>query len=386
MISTVPYFDEALVFFMHVNNSRPQTPEQVLEGRRFTQTMFPNAKLKASSLDEWTASFFRAYCNPTTTRPRVPIVNTNHFELGDTWIYGISSDPTEMRWYRAILRDVHNWSIEQDVFTHTYNKNAHMSSSSTTKRRKLKTDLFFFYNLLLKVPEHTWGSNGVECNSNFSNTEWNDPAFSCVYGGDIYETTKNSWLDHRNFIPQAVDSLNDETFKERLRKAIADREPPSATDIHHAFHDNRLDVFHVEQTLHYTSHDNTSTFATLQFNQSGTITHLAIGNTTFCSLDFSEAKPHFLGALTYRTHSEEELNQFGDKYCLSNCVDNCGRCGFSKCNMGGHLSYNTAFLVGDARRRRVNSTYDEFWFNTTFYSENQTSICQTYGAPAYNVI
>jgi len=174
----------------------------------------------------------------------------------------------------------------------------------------------------------------------------------------------------------------DNTLKLRLRNAITDSEPLSNQFYFNKYGNEPL-FDPKTQYFQYVSRDN-KTLASLHFNESGTIIQLSIGNTTFCS----PSSNRFLGALTYRTHSEEELNEFGDQYCLSTCSDSCGRCSFSKCDMGGFSGYNTAVLVGDilsarARRRTVNSTYDEFLFNTTYLDHD---VSATYGAPAYNII
>jgi hypothetical protein len=63
MITTIPGFSEALVFLVHVDNLGPQTAEQVMQGWRETQSIFPNASLMTSSLDSWTESFFREATN-----------------------------------------------------------------------------------------------------------------------------------------------------------------------------------------------------------------------------------------------------------------------------------------------------------------------------------
>jgi hypothetical protein len=304
----------------------------------------------------------------------LPLIDSN-VEFGDTWIYGISSDPTKVRWYRAVLREVTQW-IEETSASTNINNNQGLPYNNAS------TELYLFYTLLLKVPEHTWGSNGIDCSFYLSNVQWHDPSFPCVYGGPIYERTRNSWLDQRHYITQAIDSLMDNTLKLRLRNAITDREPLSNQFYFNKYGNEPL-FDPKTQYFQYVSRDN-KTLASLHFNESGTIIQLSIGNTTFCS----PSSNRFLGALTYRTHSEEELNEFGDQYCLSTCSDSCGRCSFSKCDMGGFSSYNTAVLVGDtlsarARRRTVNSTYDEFLFNTTYLDHD---VSATYGAPAYNII
>ena len=62
------------------------------EGWYNVSVLYPNAKIRASSFD----NFFNAL---DQVRDLLPVRN---FEVGDTWTYGIPSDPRKMREYKII--------------------------------------------------------------------------------------------------------------------------------------------------------------------------------------------------------------------------------------------------------------------------------------------
>merc|ERR1712216_551414 len=114
------------------------------------------------------------------------------------------------------------------------------------------------------------------------------------------------------------------------------------------------------------------------FNASGAITNLRVGNVTMADSD------HPLALLVYRTHSEDELNQYGDQYCLDHCRADCGRCGFSKCGLdkSGAISSRNAPVVTSAWRRASSSSLvQSFFFNVSF--AKSPALLSKYGAPAF---
>ena len=74
-------------------------------------------------------------------------------EPGDTWTFGLPSDPTKTRWYRAVAREV-AVELERGAVDVT------------------AADFQAFYTTLLKIPEHTWGYTGAGCSTDWSNAAW----------------------------------------------------------------------------------------------------------------------------------------------------------------------------------------------------------------------
>ena len=65
------------------DNLAPQTADYVIKLWASLKQQFPNAAIKASSLDEFSQHLW-------TFKDNLPVVTS---EMGDTWLYGIGADP-----------------------------------------------------------------------------------------------------------------------------------------------------------------------------------------------------------------------------------------------------------------------------------------------------
>jgi len=362
-MTLVPGFDEALVYLMHVDNRGPQTAEQVLEGWTATQRVFPNAVLHSSSMDAWLQAFEQAEEQPDG--PSLPVVDD--VEMGDTWTFGVPSDPTKTRAYRAVTR-----LVTEEIQAGAINTSAH--------------DFQEFYTILLKLPEHTWGYTGAGCaGADWSNSGWRSPTSSCRFGSAQYTTARNSYVDQRNFTLLAIEALTGPTawLRPKLIAAIQARDPvPVSTVGPQGEGWLPFDVTHDGTVTVSRPSSNRSVVAV--FNASGAITSLRVGNVTMAD------PQHPLGLFQYRTHSEDELNLYGDEYCLDHCRADCGRCGFSKCDLskaGAVSSRNAPLVVAAWRRGQIDSEEQSFFFNVSFAGcSGGPALLEQYGAPAFATI
>eukprot|EP00586_Coscinodiscus_wailesii_P007083 CAMPEP_0172491560 /NCGR_PEP_ID=MMETSP1066-20121228/22426_1 /TAXON_ID=671091 /ORGANISM="Coscinodiscus wailesii, Strain CCMP2513" /LENGTH=782 /DNA_ID=CAMNT_0013260685 /DNA_START=427 /DNA_END=2772 /DNA_ORIENTATION=- len=414
MMTIVPHFDEALVFLMHVDNIGPQSVDEVIEGWDAVRRLFPNAAITASptAMDDWTNALFRRLqmqegsASWMTSRSRtsraaaaaaaalrnksgkIAIPTVSDIDIGDTWVYGIASDPTKMRQYRSVIRQVEQ-CLKEGLLDET------------------APDFKLFYTLLLKIPEHTWGSNGAGCNGNFSNVAWRQRDFVCHIGSQVYNDTLGSYIDQRGYIQLAIDSLDDETHgnaKRRILDAVhlnMPRPMPNNTilkDEYETFNISKVFTYHISDA----NKIHPVITASIKFDQNGALSLIKLDDRTLCCDPFpvataTPAPPiHHsasFGKLIYRTHSEKELNQFGNNYCLQSCKSGCGRCGFSKCNMTGISSFHTATVTSAWRRKRrtmakeVNGFdsqhKDEFNFKVTFSKTCHETLAEMYAPPKY---
>jgi len=129
-IVQVPGSDLAVAIFVRGDNSGPHTPEEIAKLYSDLSGQFPNAQLIPTNLTE-VANALEPY------KSSLPVVTQ---EIGDTWIYGVASDPLKLARYREVARLRQSW-LQQDQF-------------------KLgdATDLALLRHLLLE-PEHTWGTD-----------------------------------------------------------------------------------------------------------------------------------------------------------------------------------------------------------------------------------
>lgn len=164
----VPGLDRALVFDWNGDNAGPYTAEQYIEHFIQIQLEFPGAEVVSSTFDNFTQ-----YLAPFVSQ--LPVYNQ---EIGDTWIYGVPSDPKKSQMIRAMNRA---WA--------TYLQNGGMQDAVYLNATRLA----------LKACEHTWGldvKSYLEDNSNYSNAYFEEARVSGPFASQ-YNTMESSWWEQR---------------------------------------------------------------------------------------------------------------------------------------------------------------------------------------------
>jgi len=141
---------EGLMMAWNSDNLGPPTLSQVLRVFNTTRQFFPNAKIVASSMD----NFIRA------VQPHVNSLPVITGEIADNWIYGTGSDP----WKVAALR------------TATRSRSAYLANSSrhAAMAAQEKQQLWNFSRQLLKGGEHTWGTDTQYGSTNLPSDVWSN--------------------------------------------------------------------------------------------------------------------------------------------------------------------------------------------------------------------
>jgi hypothetical protein len=129
-IVRVPGSDLAIAIVVRDDNSGPHKPGEIVKIYADLNRQFPNAQIIATNLTE-IANATEPY------RDNLPVVKQ---EIGDTWIYGVASDPLKLARYREVARLRRDW-IAQDKF-----------------RVGDATDVALLRHVLLQT-EHTWGTD-----------------------------------------------------------------------------------------------------------------------------------------------------------------------------------------------------------------------------------
>jgi len=147
-IACVPGSDLAMAVVVRGDNSGPHTPQEIADIYADLGQRFPHAKIVATNLTE-IGNAIQPYRNhlPLETR-----------EIGDTWIYGVASDPLKVARYRELCRLRESW-ISANKF-----------------QVGDETDLRLLRHLLLEA-EHTWG------------------------------TDTKTWLDFEHYTPQSLEAM-----------------------------------------------------------------------------------------------------------------------------------------------------------------------------------
>ncbi len=129
-IVPVPGSDLAVAIVVRDDNSGPHPPAEIAGIYSDLGRQFPNAKITATGLTE-IANAVEPF------RKDLPTVTQ---EIGDSWIYGVASDPLKVARYREISRLRRSW-IAGGKF-----------------QAGDATDIALLRRLLLEA-EHTWGTD-----------------------------------------------------------------------------------------------------------------------------------------------------------------------------------------------------------------------------------
>ena len=129
-LAHVPGSELAIDIEVRDDNSGPHTPEEIAGIYSGLARQYPNAEIVAANLSEIANAI-------DPFRNHLPVVTG---EIGDTWIYGVASDPLKVMRYREVSRLRNSW-LAQGRF---------QAGDST--------DLALLRHVLLEV-EHTWGTD-----------------------------------------------------------------------------------------------------------------------------------------------------------------------------------------------------------------------------------
>ena len=186
-IAVVPGSDLALVTEVRGDNSGPHKPAEIAKIHADLAARFPNAEIVASSLTEM-ANAVAPY------RDKLPVVTQ---EIGDTWIYGVASDPLKVARYRELARLRESW-IARGAF-----------------QVGDATDLALLRHALLEA-EHTWGTD-TKTWLDFENYKPADLAR--MLDTKNYKVVEFSWIEKRQDLFEGIRALP-ETLREEALVAI----------------------------------------------------------------------------------------------------------------------------------------------------------------------
>ena len=173
----VPGSNLAVSIQVRNDNDGPHSVDEVKRIYAQLRGQFPHAKVTASNLTE-IANALEPF------RSRLPAVTQ---EIGDTWIYGVPSDPVKVARYREICRLRGEWIAQGDF------------------RAADPTDLALLRRLLLAA-EHTWGVDNKRL-GDYDHYTSHDLAR--VLDKPAFKVAIASWAEKRNNIDDAISSLPD---------------------------------------------------------------------------------------------------------------------------------------------------------------------------------
>ncbi len=186
-------YHEMLGLTMKGDNMNPWTLNEVTNAYENYRKTYPNALVIGSRLDDYTKVLLKF-------KDKLPVVEEEH---GDTWIYGTGSDPAKTARFRELSRLRKKW-IEQNQ----------LNTKSTA--------YYDFCTNLALVGEHTWG---LDHNTYLDDNEhYESKEFKQVKNRSNYRFLETSWLEQREYIDNALNSLKP-NLKEEANYALKELEP-----------------------------------------------------------------------------------------------------------------------------------------------------------------
>ena len=220
-------FDHILYFAHTIDNSGPQSIEHIKAQFDDIQKQYPDANIIASTLSDYAEQL-------VTYKDNLPVYKG---EIGDSWIYGIGSDPYKMAAYKTLMRLQESWLNEGLI-----------EGSQLYKS---------FNDILMMIPEHTWGMDVKRFlfdNINYDKKSFQQARQRTHLGDDVilpqymytktntlpelerigydfekrsYRTYESSWQEKRDLISEAV-SILPESMQTKANFELAKLRPTVA--------------------------------------------------------------------------------------------------------------------------------------------------------------
>ena len=193
-LSVLPGMTAAMSIAQTDDNLGPQSEADVLEIFRQLRHRHAGAEVVASTLNAFAADLLES-------RPALPVVTE---ELGDTWIHGVGTNPTNVRWFRELCRLRNEWLAD---------------GKADASPKQFAT----FSRSLLMIPEHTWGLDQKTHAPDYENYAAED--FARVRKGDKYQKLEAAWREQRDYLDDGMAALTDPRFGRTARDRVNATEP-----------------------------------------------------------------------------------------------------------------------------------------------------------------
>ncbi len=263
----VPGSDLAVAVEVRDDNSGPHPMTEINQIYARLRQQFPHAAIQASHLTEIANAL-------SPFRNNLPVVTQ---EIGDTWIYGVPSDPVKVAQYRELARLRRDWI------------------AGGQWKAGDASDIAFLRRFSLAA-EHTWGTD-TKTWLDFDHYTPRDLA--SMLNHPKYKTVQKSWAEKRDNINQGVASLPP-ALREQAVQRLAGLKPvpPSRSELEPHSPDQRIEAPHFTLALD----PNTGAIQTLRSRTTGR--------------DWASAE-HPLALFSYQTLSKEDYDRFLQSYVTS---------------------------------------------------------------------
>jgi hypothetical protein len=284
--------------------------------------------------------FFEAVVSSSSAMSSLPVVTQ---EMGDTWIYGVASDPLKLAAFRAIQRV---WKPREDVY------------------------MMNFTRQFIKNYEHTWGGDLTTMLDAYLSPEY-------------YYWSNQDFDNHRS--EQKLSALEATWMEERLwgfdfpLAALPENDPFKNQVLHE-----------LKELFEASTIPNLDTFKKVNASSLITVGKFTLGfNTTTGAVDYLKrddgvalaSSLNTIGELWYQTFTEQDLVDYMNDYLT--CNPN-AECSWALLNFGkkGLASADPERLDIIGTLESVYQAEDSVWVEVSFPEALQTK----YGAPSRGLI
>jgi hypothetical protein len=266
-VARVPGSDLAIAIVVGDDNSGPHKPAEIVKICADLHAQFPNAQIIPTNLSE-IANAVEPH------RGHLPGVKQ---EIGDTWIYGVASDPLKIARYREVARLRQSW-LTQGKF--------HAGDA---------TDVALLRHLLLE-PEHTWGT---DTKTWLDFDHYTAPDLAAMLHTKNYEVVQSSWKEKRQDLFDGVATLPP-SLRDQALAALRQLEAKPPQLSHPSSHPGGKEL----ETAHFilALDPGTGAISRLRSKRSGR---------EWASAD------HPLALFSYQTLSAQDYSQFLSSYVIS---------------------------------------------------------------------
>jgi hypothetical protein len=260
----VPESDLAVAVEVRGDNAGPHTVEEIRTVYADLRRQFPKASIRAANLTE-IANAVEPH------KSALPVLTQ---EIGDTWIYGVASDPVKLARYRELLRLRDEWIHEGKLQVGD------------------KVDLAFLAKFALAA-EHTWGT---DTKTWLDFDHYTPDALAQMLDQPRYKTVTGSWIEKRADIDDGIATLPLQLraeANERLKRLKPMAPETSQMKAH--------DALTAIETAHFTIGLDPVTGAIVRLRSKAT------------SREWASAE-HPLASFSYQTLSKADYDQFLASY------------------------------------------------------------------------
>ena len=267
------------------NRGPSRSTGEVVRTLDYIQKEYPRASIIASSFDSFVKDVL-------PVKHKLPVVTS---EIGDTWIYGVPSDPLKISQNREIQR------VWIECLEH---EDKDLSAACSMNNYAIQNMTRF----LLKIPEHTWGLPTI---SSMVTEDFEKKTFQTKVGTRSYLKAAASWSEQRIYNELAVQAL------EHARHPIAKEARRRVEALSHV---GSIDTTGLNKVK--LGEPVILNYVRLEFSPSGQIIRL------FDELTQKEwaSASHALGSFVYQTLNDTDWKFFARNYMNSKQMDS----GFSK--------------------------------------------------------